>query len=192
MCGHLGLRPLSPAHARSRQALVQGTHPLTRPLQSRLGSCRAPTKRSITPRRWDPIGRRRGRSSTPSTNTFNCPSPAPTAKVPSSLSPDDTTQRTCGCGPERTRCRACRVYVGCRAVIENKKEVPFKHFVGYLGTWSSLKTFREKHPEGPDPVQDLCPQCVTLHTHPHTSPHFIVHHSPDVRACLRVCVCGGR
>lgn len=45
-----------------------------------------------------------------------------------------------------------------REVIENKKEVPFKHFVGYLGTWSSLKTFREKHPEGSDPVQDLCPQ----------------------------------
>jgi hypothetical protein len=72
-------------------------------------------------------------------------------------------------------------------VIENKKEVPFKHFVGYLGTWSSLKTFREKHPEGPDPVQDLCPQCVTLRTFP----HIIVHHSPDVcvlRACVRACV----
>lgn len=51
----------------------------------------APTKRSITRRRWDPIGRRKGRSSTPSTNTFSCPSPALTGKVPFSLSPDDTT-----------------------------------------------------------------------------------------------------
>jgi hypothetical protein len=43
-------------------------------------------------------------------------------------------------------------------VIDNVKEVSFKDFVGYLTTWSSLKTYREKHPDRPDPLQQLCPQ----------------------------------
>jgi len=42
-----------------------------------------------------------------------------------------------------------------REVLDNVKEMSLDSFIGYLDTWSALKTYREKNPNAPDPLQQL-------------------------------------